>query len=232
MILINHSCEPQQLTDAKRALRRTPDPTYCYDSLLPDENGIGPKSATLDQLLRDQGHLCAYCMRRIGHHGSPAHIEHWIPRTKGSGSDSLDYCNMLAVCKGGGKNVRPKDQTCDCRRGNADLNLDPCNRRHIATLSYDGNGIISSSVAELNADINERLNLNSEGSLLPANRRAAYAAANNLIASCYKNCASNSKKGRNHVEKHLQALLRQEDPRDEFIGVVIWRLEQHLRRRH
>lgn len=230
MILIKHGAEPRELRDAKRALRGTPDTRYHYDSLpSSDSEGEGPRQATLRHLLKKQGHLCAYCMRRIGTEHSPAHIEHWIPRSKGTDEDSLDFENMLAVCDGGGPRTARKNQTCDRRRADMDLKLDPRNPQHIATLKYSRNGNITSSDSEIKEDINERLNLNGASTLLPRNRRAAYNKAEELIVSCYKGCGPNSKKGRDRVRRRLDLLSRQDDPFDEFSGVLIWCLKKHLK---
>ena len=63
----------------------------------------------IDQLLREQGHLCAYCMSKIPESrnlpsGVPAvTIEHWLPRNPDDKLDigqGLDYKNMFAVCSG------------------------------------------------------------------------------------------------------------------------------------
>lgn len=230
MILIKHSTEPRELRGAKQALRGTPDTRYHYDSLpSSDSEGEGPRQATLRHLLKEQGHLCAYCMRRIGTEHSPAHIEHWLPRSRGTGEDSLDYGNMLAVCEGGKPGTAYKTRTCDRRRGNDCLKIDPRDPRHISTLRYDGNGRIISSDPEIDEDINQRLNLNGANTLLPRDRRMAYNEAEKLIASCYKDCGSNSKKGKNKVAKLLDTLSRQNDPYEEFTGVLVWRLEKHLK---
>lgn len=230
MILIKHGAEPLELCNAKRLLRGTPDARYHYDSLPPSDcDDEGPRQAALHHLLREQGHLCAYCMRRIGTDCSPAHIEHWIPRSKGTDKDSLDFENMLAVCDGGGPRTAKKNQTCDRRRADMDLKLDPRNPQHIATLKYDRNGNIASSDPEIDEDINEHLNLNGTNTLLLRNRRAAYSKAEELIVSCYRGCGPNSKRGRDKVRKRLDLLSHQNDPYDEFTGVLIWRLKKHLK---
>ena len=61
------------------------------------------------KLLEEQGHICAYCMRRIPEKRklpagvSPVTIEHWFPRNPGSREEigqGLNYRNMFAVCSG------------------------------------------------------------------------------------------------------------------------------------
>ena len=61
-------------------------------------------------LLKEQGYLCAYCMKKITE--KTIHIEHWIPQRhpqegylEYSQEDcdrfAIDYQNMLGVCPGG-----------------------------------------------------------------------------------------------------------------------------------
>lgn len=76
-----------------------------------------PKNALNEQLLREQGYLCAYCMARITPENM--NVEHWQPRHPPSSKAedklrskelqmlSLDYKNMLAVCPG--NEGKPKD---------------------------------------------------------------------------------------------------------------------------
>lgn len=67
------------------------------------------KEELLEKLLEEQGHICAYCMRRIPEKRalpngvSPVTIEHWYPRNPKSKEDigqGLNYRNMFAVCSG------------------------------------------------------------------------------------------------------------------------------------
>lgn len=57
----------------------------CFDKL--------PKDVLRQSILKEQHHLCAYCMKRIN--DSPLHttIEHWYPLSKDKNS-ALDYNNM------------------------------------------------------------------------------------------------------------------------------------------
>lgn len=75
MIPVVKGGEPKALTEAKRDIRNTPDAPFDYSSLQ-GEN----KRKVLEALVVEQGHLCAYCMCRIGTDNSPATIEHIIPQ--------------------------------------------------------------------------------------------------------------------------------------------------------
>lgn len=64
MIPIVKGCEPAALAEARRIIRNTPDATFCYESLRGES-----KRKLLEALFAEQGHLCAYCMCRIGTDG-------------------------------------------------------------------------------------------------------------------------------------------------------------------
>lgn len=72
------------------------------------------KTQVRNLLMQEQGHLCAYCMRRIPDIRileedvdlSDVYIEHWQARSAvGDTTENkgLDYRNMLAVCSGNEK---------------------------------------------------------------------------------------------------------------------------------
>ena len=105
MIKIHKQTPPKELVDLQtEAANRhlTPDDAY---RLL-----VNPlKNSVMQQLMVEQGHLCAYCMRRLPDDRTmpetiaKVSIEHWYPRNPPNGNDvgqGLDYQNMLAVCSG------------------------------------------------------------------------------------------------------------------------------------
>ena len=182
MIEIKKGREPKELVE----YRQLPDASYeNMDSHL--------KNIVLDHLLHEQGHLCAYCMRRIpekrklpiGVQG--ATIEHWFPRNPDSGEDygqGLDYRNMLAVCSGNRGCGDERNLTCDAKRGNDKLTVNPCNSKTLHSITYSHNGKIKSTDTRIDEDLNERLNLNSEVVSLPENRKQVLDA---LIMNIKKN---------------------------------------------
>lgn len=131
MILINKSVLPQELEKLKYdAERQGLSDRKAYEKL-----GNPLKTYVRNSLLKEQGHLCAYCMRRIPDERitdedtdlSNVYIEHWLPRsTKGGQRENkgLDYRNMLAVCSGNEKTPgvtgkhRRRYFTCDKKRDN------------------------------------------------------------------------------------------------------------------
>lgn len=72
MLPIKKGAPPQELLDARRRIENTPDTTLSWRFVTREEH-----QATLRSLLREQGSLCAYCMRRIKEEN--AHVEHIIP---------------------------------------------------------------------------------------------------------------------------------------------------------
>jgi len=159
------------------------------------------KEELLEKLLKEQGHICAYCMRRIPENRTlpigvaPVTIEHWFPRNPESKEDvgqGLNYRNMFAVCSGnrgcGNRGCGNKEGlTCDARRGNAPIKVNPCDVDTLRGITYTSSGRIQSSDPEINEDINERLNLNSESISLPENRKQVLQA---LINDLRKKCGS------------------------------------------
>lgn len=75
MIPIIKGNEPKALTEAKRDIQNTPDASFDYSSLRGEH-----KRKVLEALIVEQGHLCAYCMCRIGTNDNPATIKHITPQ--------------------------------------------------------------------------------------------------------------------------------------------------------
>ena len=84
MIYIQKGKEPASLTAYKKQAH-----AY-YDGCNKDD--------IRENLLREQGYLCAYCMRRI--EKEKMKIEHWDPEDNLTELERLDYSNMLGVCLG------------------------------------------------------------------------------------------------------------------------------------
>ena len=137
--------------------KRIPDVTY-------DDNRL-PKKKLKESLLKEQGYLCAYCMSRI--HENSMKIEHWWPQSpdyeicnispeekEQERLRSIDYKNMLAVCKGeeGNKSYL---QHCDTKKGNKFLLYNPSNPEHYnkIKIKYLRTGRIESDDEEFNKQL-------------------------------------------------------------------------------
>lgn len=116
------------------------------------------KHAIKLSLLKEQGHLCAYCMSRIAIDNMK--VEHWACQADNPAL-KLDYSNLLGCCKGD-EGEKGANQTCDSRKGNRLLKFNPsCPQDRISTIiQYGGQGKIYSTDKEFSAQLNTVLNLN------------------------------------------------------------------------
>lgn len=84
MLYIQKRQEPSSLTKYRKQ-------KFAYYDGYPDKDDIR------EQLLEEQGHLCAYCMRRIDKEHMK--IEHWYPEDRLTDAERLEYRNMLGACE-------------------------------------------------------------------------------------------------------------------------------------
>ncbi len=159
-----------------RLLRKGPEPVAlaayrAVPGVRYDGGDFTPvKDAIRTALLRDQEHLCCYCMRRISTEPAPGpggasgpaqaqmKVEHWSPQSLDPAS-ALVWRNLLGACLGG-VGVAPSDQTCDTRKGDDPIRLDPLVSGHVTSLWCNTRGELKSSDAQFQADLDKRLNLN------------------------------------------------------------------------
>ena len=147
----------------------------CYEDTK-DDNSKNPPIKTrtniLQDLLQEQGYICAYCMRRISLEN--ATIEHIIGQSYkdedgkeiGKGKDT-DYNNMLAVCNG---NSCKKGNHCDKSRsesqskGRVKLFISPLKKSQMENIRFTHSGKIYyknlDEESKENFDLNKVLNLN------------------------------------------------------------------------
>lgn len=191
------------------------------------------KEELLDKLLQEQGHLCAYCMskipetRELPQGVSAVTIEHWIPRNPDEKTDvgqGLDYKNMFAVCSGRRGCGNEDDMTCDARKGNSEIKVNPLNERTLAGIAYTSNGMIKSSDPIVDDDFNKRLNLNGETTSLPENRKQVL---ESLISDVRKNCGSGDISL--YCQRRLEKILDMDDPKIPYVGILIWWLKKHIK---
>ncbi len=160
MRAITKGAEPALL----RAYRAVPGATYDGKDFTPVKEEIR------EALLRDQHALCSYCMRRISSDARPhptnpdvpalpqMKVEHWRSQD-GFPALQLAWTNLLGACLGG-MGSPPADQTCDTRKGEDEIQLDPLNATHASTLYCRSNGRLESTHPAFQTDIDEHLGLN------------------------------------------------------------------------
>ncbi len=119
-------------------------------------------------LYREQGGICAYCMRKL----KAVRIEHWYPQNckidpiKGK-LLSIEYANFLGVCSGyiydkgvDGKAVKSETFCEGTPRGNTLLTVNPTNENIINQLIFTETGVISCLDDSIDKDLKTTLNLN------------------------------------------------------------------------
>jgi len=236
MILIKKNTPPDELVELKRqAEQQGLDNNEGYKLL------VNPlKKQIVESLMREQGHLCAYCMREIpdtrilesdGNYSS-VYIEHWIPRSVTVGSSDnkgLDYQNMFAVCSGNEKapeatgRHKKRFMTCDKRRGNKPLKINPLVENTMNTIRYGSDGTIDADDDEIRRDLTETLNLNctSDAVTLPQNRKAVLDTIQSVICHQSGDILSNCK-------AQLDIFENENDTQIPYIGIAIWWLKQQI----
>lgn len=111
-------------------------------------------------LVAEQRGLCCYCMGRIIADSQKMKIEHWQCQANHP-QLQLKYDNLLGACLGG-HGAKPEGQTCDNRKGNLDLKLNPSTPSHDieAKIKYRSNGEIRSDDQQFDGQLDTVLNLN------------------------------------------------------------------------
>ena len=196
------------------------------------------KQIILKSLMEEQGHVCAYCMRRIPDirpmpaDVHPVTIEHWFPRNPPNHEErgqGLDYGNMLAVCSGnrGRRGTRKtRDHTCDAKRAShyPQLTLNPCDPSTLEMIRYKENGEMFSDNLDVQDDITVKLNLNciSEAVQLPEARRKVLEALLDELP------IDDEDQLMSYCHDVLEMLEGETDPKSEYSGILIWWLKDYL----
>lgn len=179
------------------------------------------KKALRTALLEEQGYLCAYCMSRLEDSHHAVKIEHYEPRTA---ANELEYKNLLAVCRG--NEGRPeKEQTCDTRKGNRILRIDPQNELQMTEIFYEGSGKICIRNEALQQDLDDVLNLNCLK--LQAVRKAAVEGLCKVLSK--DNGAKAASK--TYLEKRLKFYQDGKNGRlPPYCGILLYYLQKKRRR--
>jgi len=213
MIKISKGKEPAAWTQE----RNTPGITFV----------TAHKDALRLALLKEQGGLCGYCMRRVNFvPGTPTdtRIEHLKPQTlsiaEGRPEETLAYGNMILCCNGDidGNNTLH----CDASKGDTEIHFKPFDAAAIATISYSSrDGKIKSSNEVYDNDLNEVLNLNHPR--LAENRLA-------VIKGLVKVLGRKTWKKTDITHKlAYYSTMTAKGQLHEYCGVIIWYLNKKLR---
>lgn len=197
------------------------------------------KKKVRNSLMKEQGHICAYCMRtipdnRVNTSAIPdVSIEHWIARNslghssmRGSGL-GVEYTNLLAVCSGGKvpRGSRPGNElTCDAKRGNATLTVNPLNPATLSSIYYKQNGEIAATDPVIEKDLVDTLNLNCvKFSGLPDGRKQTLAPIEAEIASLLT-----KKEMLTRCKELLEIYESETDPKTPYCGIILWWLQDYI----
>ncbi|WP_368321733.1 hypothetical protein [Mediterraneibacter gnavus] len=213
MIYIQKKNEPRSLTQYKKQ-------KYAYF------DGCN-KEDIRENLLNEQGSLCAYCMRRINKKSMK--IEHWYPEDRLSDRDKLEYKNMLGVCLGHIEGQGQKDDTCDTHKGNALITVNPHNKKTLKEIKYKSkSGEIYSDDAEIDKDLNKTLNLNSMGQRLPENRKIKLDSVISELTRKFSKGTWSTERLESFIEEYSKPDA--EGKKKEYLGIIIWYINKKINR--
>ena len=232
MLLIRKGSEPAALTEYRTRKwnpveKQSLQPTYAD---MPTEI----KDEIRKHLLKEQGCLCAYCMRRLDSI-EDVKIEHWMPEMELNEEGKLGYRNMLGVCYGQpdpGSGFSGREyETCDQHRGSKALSVDPRSQESISQIRYkSGTGEITSQDDTIRNDLTDTLNLNcGVPHFLPENRKAVL---NSVISHLNRKAGKTGKWSRSEM---LKVRKKFETPDEkgqlpEYAGIVLWFIDSRLSR--
>lgn len=222
MILINKNKEPKEWTE----YRATPGVDY---QAIPE---------LVDSLLKEQGYICAYCMRRIPQRdklydkdginfimtNEDHRVEHIKCREKHDDL-KLVYSNMVICCPG---HMGDEDH-CDRLKGSNDISFTPLDPLFIETLSYTSGGRINSSNPVYQDEMDSLLNLNTQ--LLVLNRKSAL---DEIIRNINVECKKSGTWNKSVLTKYLMKYENMHEDTDapkyyQFCGIISWYLRKKLK---
>lgn len=175
-----------------------------------------------DSLLKEQGYICAYCMRRIptkdDNSNETSRIDHILSRGKHDDL-KLNYQNMVICCPGAIDN----NFHCDKSKGKNDITFNQYDDSCISTISYKTkDGKIESSNTGFNSEIETLLNLNHP--LLKKNRQQTLSGAIQFL----------SQKKRTWKKAEIQKILTDWNSKDKngqikpYCGIITWYLNKKI----
>lgn len=194
-----------------------------------------PKKPLRTALLKEQGFICAYCMKRISN-TSKTRIEHFAPRTK---ENSKNYMNLIAACDGNELSKKDKSDTrtslekkmvhCDVLKKNTSISISPLKKSCEQLVLFDIAGIVYSNDETTEKELNDILGLNHPS--LVRERIYVLDELKNIISIEAKKNADNKIR-----KSQLQSLIKQWAKRNKnskfipFCRVAINYLEKRISR--
>ncbi|MCB8565790.1 HNH endonuclease family protein [Fusobacterium ulcerans] len=206
MILINKKSMLPSLVKYKKDINAS------FDNLTKEV-----KDKIRTSLLEEQGYICAYCMKKLKDDSSQVKIEHYIARIE---ENELDYKNLLAVCKGN-EGEPFENQTCDTRKGNREIKINPQKKSDILTIGYTNDGEIKSTNEDYQKDFNDTLNLNDSLGLVTLRKNAL----GSLKRKLHKRKTHLT---RETIEK-IYNTYSEASTKESYVGILLWYLQKKLK---
>lgn len=222
MIYIQKHNSPEVLIELKKKISKGKSFESAIETLKNQNkdvdfyDNISDKESIRESLLDEQNNLCAYCMAAISKEDMK--IEHFKSQSLYP-QYQLDYSNMLGCCKGN-EGKPNKLQTCDTRKGNMELSLNPSVKADFKKMKliYFEDGTISSLDESFRKELNTVLNLNA--AFLKSKRKEMIDSAKQQLN--YKN----NSRSRAFIEKLIQKYKTQQKP---YNGAAVYYLEKKLK---
>ncbi len=221
MIEIRKIREPHVLTVYRKTEGATYDGMHGAKAEKTDDDVY---HVTLASLAREQGYICAYCMRKIPQKKAdpPMTIEHIKPQSGATEEERLDYGNMLAVCNGNRNSKDNNSKTCDASRGSKPMVVNPLKARTLDTIRYKSDGTITSADERINENLNHTLNLN-YAPLKECRRRVLEDFQKEI-----KRRFQDKSVTKQYLERKLEDILGQEK-KMQFAGILVYWLKKRLK---
>lgn len=217
---IDKTREPLSLTRYRARIPRRDRLNENIYSDFPDKRKedckINARGNLRKQLIEEQGYICCYCMQRISCENS--RIEHFKSQEHNR-SLQINYKNLFIACNNS-EGESPNNQHCDVRKGDRELsNINLLSIQSINRIKYENDGTISSNNVDMNAEINEILNLNIQ--LLKDARRKALSDLIDKIDEWTK--ANLNSLIVKYSNKNLDGKYA------EFASMLVWKLEKKVK---
>jgi uncharacterized protein (TIGR02646 family) len=183
------------------------------------------KKQLRESLVKEQFHLCCYCMGRIEPTNEKTRIEHHKPQSLYP-ELTLDYENMLAACSNNhNRNDEESQLHCDESKGNVEISRNPAADNVEVLIEYKMDGRIFSKDDQFQYAIDKVLNLNS--ARLLNQRKSMIDSVQTSFNIDRPGKPLNQKQLQKYVEKWSTPNQEKLEP---FCQVVIWYLQYRLKR--
>ncbi len=195
-----------------------------------DNIPLTAKEQLRQNLLLEQGFICCYCMKRIPESNPPTlKVEHFCCQADNNHLQ-LTYSNLFASCTGNEGQPKIK-QTCDTKKGNSVLTINPIsnppNCESLFKFNADGEISLLVENADINRQINEVLNLNMQ--TLKDNRREIYLEVQKNVETESRKLGSKQLKLSYFEKEKAKWLTRSDNKFKPFCMVAVYYLNKKIR---